>query len=503
MNTMPLLKRLRSSTIFIVLLMNFAIIIPHYIWMVKDVGTYDTAKFQFIGYTLGVPHTSGYPLHTLLSWLFTNILVIGEIAWRQNLLNLLFSIISLNFLFFIFRQLSLSLFFSFLLVLLQAFSLTFWYVSYQSEVYSLHIMLISIVTFLIVRHYNTGIDNYYFFALCIFGLMFSNHLTSICLFPGLLIYILLRKWRLILNYKIYLYSALGILFGMLPYLYIYSRFFAPNDVYVEMHVYDFNSFFNEITGGKFQGQLNTINWEKLRTFQLPMTYKFFKSGEISFLALFFIFAYIKRNLGPLLIFLTISVAFNIYFAISFDVYDPWGYYTPVYFLLLILVGIGIENLKQWVQKINPSYAKAFILIISILLSYRLATIFKYNSKKIHQFTEKEDYHRAIAKKYLEALNGECIFIITSDQTWQTLHYFLQIKEKDKKITLIPIWYEREEFFQVHEYLKGKDYFDVNFRKSIKPGLPVYLADKKWIPNFEKFGFKAIPQENGMYRLATN
>ena len=49
----------------------------------------DTPKFQFVGAVLGIPHSPGYPLYVLLSWVFSKI-PIATIAFRANLMSAVF-----------------------------------------------------------------------------------------------------------------------------------------------------------------------------------------------------------------------------------------------------------------------------------------------------------------------------------------------------------------------------------------------------------------------------
>ncbi|MDF3822271.1 DUF2723 domain-containing protein [Leptospira sp. 96542] len=484
-------------SLFSFITINSVIILLHYSAMVKDVGTYDTAKFQYTGYTLGVPHTSGYPLYTLLSWVFTHLLPFGEIAWRQNVLNLLFSIITLNFLFLIFRHLKVGTFISILLVFVQSFSLTFWYISFQAEVYSLHIMFISIIIFLLIKAIKTNEDNYIFGTLVVYGLMFSHHLTSICLFPGLLVFILYRNWRILLEYKIYLFSVIGISLGLLPYLYIWIRFHAPNNVFVEMHVYDLNSFFNEITGGEFQNDLFNINWNKLIIAQLPMTYKFFKSGELGYLIFFGLFAFFNKKLRSLLFFIFLTIIINIYFAISFDVSDPWGYYTPIYFLLIILVGVGIQEFLNYIHERKSKYFLFSLIVISILLFGRGYKVYKNNSKRIATFTQKEEIYRELSYKYLATLKSNCVFIITSDQAWQTMNYLMQIKKMNQGVILVPLLSPKATTKHIEDYMNGKSFYDRYFRYNVEPGLQVYINDSDWIRRFQNLGYAVKEGQNGL------
>lgn len=56
--------------------------------LVPDVLPADNGEFQLVAAVLGVAHPPGYPLHTMLGWLMSQ-LPIGTIAWRVNLLSVL------------------------------------------------------------------------------------------------------------------------------------------------------------------------------------------------------------------------------------------------------------------------------------------------------------------------------------------------------------------------------------------------------------------------------
>lgn len=482
--------------IFLLTIGNIVIFTLHYLAMVKSVGTYDTAKFQYTGYTLGVPHTSGYPLYTLISWVFTHTIAIGEVAWRQNILNLLFSMGALNFLYFTFRELKVNTIVAFFLVCIQSFSLTFWFNSFQAEVYSLHLFFISIVTFLLTKIKGSKNLNILLILLCVYGLMFSHHLTSLYLFPGLFAFILIVNWKFILQYKVYLFSILGILLGLLPYLYIWIRHDAPQDIYVEMYVYDISSFISEITGGKFKGNLFSINWGKLLIAQIPMTIKFFKSGEIGFLILIGLIAFKNKERLGLNIFFILSILFNIYFVISFDVYDPWGYYAPIYFFAICMVGVGSNEILNYVGTKNKKYQQICLIILVLLFVARGAFIYKNNSKRIATFIEKEETYRKKAYQYLNTLNSDSIFIISDDQTWQTMHYLMQIEKKWPPIVLIPLLDRGAQAEHIISYLNGNKLFEENFRYYVEPGKTIYINDEYWIEWFKNNGFMSKTYKDG-------
>jgi hypothetical protein len=53
----------------------------------------DSLEFQLVTYELGIAHPTGYPLFTLLGWLFTR-LPVGDVAYRVNLMSALFGAVT-------------------------------------------------------------------------------------------------------------------------------------------------------------------------------------------------------------------------------------------------------------------------------------------------------------------------------------------------------------------------------------------------------------------------
>ena len=49
----------------------------------------DSLEFQVVLPTLGIAHPTGYPLYTLLGWLWTHLLPLGDAAYRANLFSAL------------------------------------------------------------------------------------------------------------------------------------------------------------------------------------------------------------------------------------------------------------------------------------------------------------------------------------------------------------------------------------------------------------------------------
>jgi hypothetical protein len=97
----------------------------------------DTAKFQFIGKVLGVPHAPGYPLYVILNHFFT-LIPIKSVAFRANLMSAVFSVLTLLVLYFFISLLVKKVEISFFFTLSFAFTYSFWSHAVVAEVYSLN-----------------------------------------------------------------------------------------------------------------------------------------------------------------------------------------------------------------------------------------------------------------------------------------------------------------------------------------------------------------------------
>jgi len=67
-----------------------------YVWtLAPTLLPADSGEFQLVTRTLGIAHPPGYPLYTLLGWLFT-LLPVGDAAYRVNLMSAIFAALTLT-----------------------------------------------------------------------------------------------------------------------------------------------------------------------------------------------------------------------------------------------------------------------------------------------------------------------------------------------------------------------------------------------------------------------
>ena len=53
--------------------------------------TADAAEFQLACHTLGIAHPTGYPLYLMLGWLWSHLVLLGDVAYRINMLSAVFA----------------------------------------------------------------------------------------------------------------------------------------------------------------------------------------------------------------------------------------------------------------------------------------------------------------------------------------------------------------------------------------------------------------------------
>jgi hypothetical protein len=138
--------------------------------------TADSGEFQFVPYIAGIAHPTGYPFYTMLGWLWSHALLLGDVAYRMNLFSALWAALAVTLLYItssLFLRLASpsipqgalrraqdgALHVSALVAAATlAVSQTFWSQAVIAEVYSLHASFVVLVFYLLLRWKAAGTD---------------------------------------------------------------------------------------------------------------------------------------------------------------------------------------------------------------------------------------------------------------------------------------------------------------------------------------------------------
>jgi hypothetical protein len=199
----------------------------------------DAALFQYTPRVLGITYPTGYPTYILLGRLWTTLVRVGSIAYRMNLFSAVCGALALALIYPATRRLLESRLAALLSVLIFATLPTYWRWATEAKIYTLHILLLSGILFLLTHCLKAPAGQqterwrlrprYLLSAAILFCVALGNHSTTLLLAPGLFLFFWLNcrttsTRRRASRFKYFvLPSVITILLSLLLYLYVPVR----------------------------------------------------------------------------------------------------------------------------------------------------------------------------------------------------------------------------------------------------------------------------------------
>ena len=327
----------------------------------------DSGELGTVAATLGVAHPTGYPLFTLLGWLFTRLPLASEVIVRLNIMAAVFCAGGVFVFFFVQRHIlalssrhGLSLQEGIVVPaagsLLLAFSETYWMQAISVEVYSLHILLtgLLLLTFLRAnfplpahRENIHGTERTWYLFAFLVGLSFTNHMTTVLLAPGLLFLYFVRQgggagaWGRLARMSIPFAGGLS-LYAYLPIRASQSPMLNwGNAVTLERFLW-------HVTGKQYQVWIfssTDVTGRQLayffQSFPAEFAYVGMLAAAIGLIAVGR--AHRQLAVGMLLLFLC-CVAY----AINYDIHDIDSYFLLAYITTALLASRGFLTVYRWI-----------------------------------------------------------------------------------------------------------------------------------------------------------
>jgi hypothetical protein len=166
----------------------------------------------------GVAHPPGYPLYTFVAWLLTKI-PFSTVAWRVTLLSSIPASVTAGIFFLLLKKITKNSLLSLIGTLTLCFSYLFWLYASIPEVFSLHVLFITAIFYLVWDYRENGHVRQLKIAALILGLGLAHHQTIVFLIPAFL-FIIWPRLRATYTKRIILQLLLLIGVGLLPYLYV-------------------------------------------------------------------------------------------------------------------------------------------------------------------------------------------------------------------------------------------------------------------------------------------
>jgi hypothetical protein len=504
--------------------------------MAPSVIQIDTGELAAVQATLGIAHPTGYPLYTLIGFLFSKIPLPFAIIYQLNLLAAFYCAAAISIFTYTFKFIldniesfsvqekrsnkkknkrekkqeavpknhqnfsseisdPIKLLSAVFAGLALAFSKTFWFQSTSVEVYSFHLLLMSIIILSLlkafIKRHNTDdliFKEWFWFAFFL-ALGFTNHMTTLLIIPGVA-YLYFNSSGI--NKKSFQKIALMLLvfFPVLFLIYAYLPIRASQQPLLNWgNPVDFERILRHISGFQYQVWLFTSTEVAKKQFDIfinNIASEFSISSLIIVLGI--IITLIKAR--KLFILLSINLLFTIMYSINYDINDIDAYFLLAYISLAFFSVLGYSKVLTEFSS-NKIVKLAAIVVSVILLSYQTYSNFKYiDQSKTFIY---EDYTKAI----LNSVEPNAIIFSYQWDYFLSASYYYQFVENFRRdIAVVDKELLRRSWYYVELESKYPGLLD-----GIKNNIDPFLEALK--PFERKENFDANLLETLFRRLMTN
>jgi len=365
------------------------------------VGAFDLGFVHPTGYPLYMlvfVHPTGYPLYMLVGRLFTPIPWM-DVGWRMNLMSAVFASLAVGLLFKLIYQHNKNFWASLTAASLFITAPAFWSQAIRAEVYSLHIFLVVAALYTWFRAQRNEDIRLYYLAYIFLGLAAANHVTSLLLWAAVLICSIwsspkLRRSTIPAN-------IVGLAQTVLIYLYFPIRSQAALQI-------DYIRPYFQVNPGSLEGLWWMVSGQAFRCLVLPGSGIDSIFGEIIKLAgliwegtlgVGLIFGFwgwfsLRKTNWLWNLLLTLYFAANLAMFILYNAIDKEVMFIPIYLVITIWAGVGINNLVKWIasamdharfETVNIILNSALLVVVFTGLVLDWPNISLRNDRRAYEF----------------------------------------------------------------------------------------------------------------------
>jgi hypothetical protein len=396
----------RLNLIYSVILFIFTYII-YITTTAPDLTFTDSGELATVCSTLGIAHSTGYPLFTILGHLWTYLPIPGSEIYSLNLYAGFMTAISVA-VFFNTLVLILSFFndykkptqskipvskktkqipekksdikaddktiqiIAIALSLLYAFAGTIWAQAVAIEVYSLHLLLMNLVLFFIFKAtFSENSKPYYILTALFLGLSFTNHMTTVLLIP-MILFLYFKKPGQKADFsmdkiKLLLFLLIPFFIGFSLYLYLPLRSAAFPELNWGFVSRGFDKFWYHFSGRQYQVWMFSgadVMKDNLVKFFVSLPSQFAWAGLLAFIFGLYVALVKSKTIFWGLIILILTC---ISYAINYSIHDIESYFVTAYIGMFLIASAGILKLVK--SNKNYSYALFVLPLIALIINY--------------------------------------------------------------------------------------------------------------------------------------
>jgi len=466
------------------LLFSFiAFIIPFLVYLLTsypDLTFTDNGELTAAAKTLGIAHPSGYPLFTLLGYLWLKLPLGLSVIRQLNIFSAFLTAISIpiifNLILELFSILKTTIDIKSLCIIGLISSLSFafmglvWEQGLYAEVYSLHLLLISLTLLFAFKGFNNnGNKRFKYFILAAFclGLSFSNHLTAFLLIPSLFIIYFSKEKKIVFLPLLFLFLSFFI--GLSLYLYLPLRSMSNPEFDWGGVSRSIDKFLYHVQGKQYQVWLFTgvdamkENIPKMLNAIFDLWYVWIYFPILGFKKL--------ANNYAIMIALLVLILGNVVYSLNYSIHDISHYFLPSLLVLFLLFALALAEIYE--------YKKFKKLIIIFLVLPIILLVSNYN-----KYDHSEDY---LVSEYtnivVDNLEENAIVIGAQWDYWNAPFWYQQrVENKRRDVILIEkellrrTWYPEQLLRWYPELQKCKPEID-NYMRNLE----LFEADLPYNP----------------------
>ncbi len=217
----------------------------------------DWGEMQTVAHVLGIPHPTGYPTYVLTAWLF-ELLPIGSVAFRANLLSAVCVALAMGFLTSILQRLGVRPILAAVAALVTGATGTIWASAEVAEVNPLHLLFIAVILDRALAWAETRRLRDLALGGLLVGLSLGNHVLTAFVAPFVALFVLWSGRRELRAHPVWLVlPVLTLALGLSVYAYLpIAASFHPSLPYNDPVTFDRFRFL--VTGEQFRGQYGDL-----------------------------------------------------------------------------------------------------------------------------------------------------------------------------------------------------------------------------------------------------
>lgn len=471
----------------------------------------DAGELAAVQITLGIAHPTGYPLFTMIGFLFSLLPLPVTIISQLNILASIYCAISISVYlytakfmlehlnsfknqnkqelktrnkksgnkdkqkdapqYFVPNNITIiisTIFFGIFLAL----NKTFWIQSTSVEVYSLHLLLLSLIILSLLKAFvkadkGKSISKEWIYFSFFLALGFANHMTTLLIIPGAA-YLYFNQNGLNKKSLKQILIMLGIFFPILILLYSYLPIRALQNPLLNWgNPIDFERILRHISGKQYQV------WLFSSTSAASKQFNYFISNlpkEFSFTILISLPGIISsiQKARKFFIFFSLTLFTTVLYSINYDINDIDSYFLLAYISIAFFILFGLTQIIQSVieKKLNIIIPVAILILLTSIQFYS-------NYKNVQQ---KENYaYENYTKSVLKNLPEKSVVFTYQWDFLVSPSYYFQLAENFRKDVVVidkellrRSWYY-DQIKNIHPELLMGIKSDVNkFLEALKP-----------------------------------